>query len=179
MRFFFLIAFRYVLCALIILGAYICHTVLYPVLLAPALRVDLFLVLLLNASFSGERSRPLALALFFGLLMDAGLPVKGCYYPLIYLGIALLASLLWQNLNLHTRRYQALFLGLCTLLEGVGIWTIFRLQGAQFAEAGYALQLLAGRTMATVLVGPLLLAGLERLNQWLDTFNYLQESQEA
>jgi cell shape-determining protein MreD len=141
--------------------------------------VDLFLVLLLHASFSGERSRPLALALFFGLLMDVGLPVKGSYYPLIYLGIALLALLLRQNLNLHTRRYQALLLGFCTLLEGGGIWMILWLQGAEFAETRYVLQILAGRIMVTVLAGPLLLAGLERLDRWFDTFNNLQESQEA
>ena len=119
------------------------------------------------------------LALFFGLLMDVGLPLKGCHYPLIYLGIALLASLLWQNLNLHTRRYQALFLGLCTLIEGGGIRTILWVQGAEFVDTPYVLKILAGRTVAIALVGPLLLAGLERLDKWLNTFTNLQESQEA
>ncbi len=166
----------YVLLALVV---YVCHSVLYPVLLVPALRVDLFLVMLLHASFCYPRSRTLVLALFFGLLMDVGLPLKGCYYPLIYLGIALLASLLWQNLNLHTRRYQALFLGLCTLLEGGGIRTILWMQGAEFLDTPYVLKILAGRTVAIALVGPLLLAGLERLDKWLNTFTNLQESQEA
>ena len=168
--------FLYVLLAL---GAYVCHTVLYPVLIIPPLRVDLFLILLLHASFTYGISRTLVLALFFGLLMDVGLPLKGCYYPLIYLGIALLASLLWQNLNMHTRRYQALFLGLCTLLTGGGVWAILWLQGAEFADTPYVLRILAGRTVATALVGPFLLAGLERLDQWLKTFKNLQESQEA
>lgn len=164
---------------LLALGAYVCHSVLYPVLLVPALRVDLFLVMILHASFSYPRSRTLVLALFFGLLMDVGLPLKGCYYPLIYLGIALLASLLWQNLNLHSRRYQALFLGLCTLIESGGILTILWLQGAEFVDTPYVLKILAGRTVAIALVGPLLLVGLERLDKWLNTFTNLQESQEA
>ncbi len=164
---------------LLIFGAYLCQTVLYPALLTPALRVDLFLVILLHFSFSYERYRVLVLALFLGLLKDVGLPLKGCYYPLIYLGIAFLASMLWQNLNLHTRRYQALFLGLCTLLEGGGIWTFLWLQGAEFAQISYVLKIAAVRTVATILVGPLLLAGLERLDHWLNIFSNLQESQEA
>lgn len=164
---------------LLILGAYVCHTVLYPVMLADSLRVDLFLILLLHASLSYERSRTLVLALFLGVLMDVGLPLRGCYHPLIYLGIALLALSLRQNLNLHTRRYQAIFLGLCTVLEGCGIWIIMWLQGAEFVETRYALQILAGRTIATVLVGPFLLAGLERLDLWLGTLDSLQESQGA
>ena len=111
--------------------------------------------------------------------MDVGLPLRGCYHPLIYLVIALLASSLWQNLNLHTKRYQAIFLGLCTLLAGSGMWIIIWLQGAEFADISYALQMLAGRTVATALVGPFLLAGLERLDLWLGALNNLQESQEA
>lgn len=164
---------------LLAIGAYVCQSVLYPVLLVPGLRVDLFLILLLHASFSYPRSRTLVLALFFGLFMDVGLPVKGCYYPLIYLGIALFASMLWQNLDLHSRRYQAIFLGLCTLLEGGGMRTILWLQGAEFVETRYMLQILAGRTVAIALVGPLLLAGLERLENWLNAFTSLRESQEA
>ena len=164
---------------LLILGAYLCQTVLYPALLKPALRVDLFMVILLHFSFSYERYRVLLLALFLGLLKDVGLPLKGCYYPLIYLGIALLASMLWQNLNLHTRRYQALFLGLCTLLEGGGVWTFLWLQGAEFAQTSYVLKIAAVRTVATVLVGPLLLAGLQRFDHWLNIFNKLQEYQQA
>ena len=164
---------------LLILGAYVCHAVLYPVMLPSALRVDLFLILLLHASFSYERYRTLLLALFLGVLMDVGLPVRGCYHPLIYLVIAFLASTLWQNLNLHTRRYRALFLGLCTLLEGSDIWIIMWLQGAEFVQIPYALEILVGRTITTALVGPFLLAGLERVDLWLSTLIDVQESQEA
>jgi cell shape-determining protein MreD len=163
----------------LILGAYICQTVLYPVLLVPELRVDLFLVLLLHFSFFYERSKSLVLALFLGLLMDVGLPLKGSFHPLIYLGIALLASLLWHNLNLHSRRYQAIFLGLCSLLEGVGIWIILGLQDAEFVETPYLLKILAWRTIATALVGPFLLAVLERLDQRLGSLSDLRETQEA
>ena len=119
------------------------------------------------------------LALFFGLLMDVGLPLKGCYYPLIYLGISFLASLLGQNLNLHARRYQALFLALCTLMAGGGVWTILWLQGAEFAVTPYVLRILALRTLTIALVGPLLLAGLERLSQWLNIYHNQLESQET
>jgi hypothetical protein len=87
--------------------------------------------------------------------------------------------MLWQNLNLQSRRYQAFFLGLCTLLEGVGIRTIFVLQDAGFAETSHFLVVLAARTITTALVGPLLLAGLERLDQWLLSLSVFRESQEA
>jgi rod shape-determining protein MreD len=161
------------------LGAYLCHTVLYPAFLMPELRIDLFLVLLVHFSLSYERSKALILALFLGLLMDVGLPLRGCFYPLIYLGIALLASMLRQNLNLRSRRYQAFFLGLCVLIEGVGVRTILALQDGGFVEAGYFLKLLAWRTIITALVGPLLLAGLERVDQYFSTLIVQQESQEV
>jgi len=169
----------FILYLVLALGAYLCQTVLYPAFFMPELRIDLFLVLLLHFSFFYERSKGLILALFLGLLMDVGLPLRGCFFPLIYLGIALLASMLRQNLNLHSRRYQAFFLGLCALIEGVGVRTILGLQDAGFAEAGYFLKLLAWRTIITALVGPLLLAGLERVDRYLSAFIVHQESQEA
>jgi rod shape-determining protein MreD len=169
----------FILYLLLALGAYLCQTVLYPAFLMPELRIDLFLVLLLHFSFFYERSKTLILALFLGLFMDVGLPLRGCFYPLIYLSIALLASMLRQNLNLHSRRYQAFFLGLCALIEGVGVRTILGLQDAGFAEAGYFLRLLAWRIIITALAGPLLLAGLERVDQYLSAFIVRQESQEA
>jgi rod shape-determining protein MreD len=169
----------FILYLLLAFGAYLCQTVLYPAFLMPELRIDLFLVLLLHFSFFYERSKALILALFLGLLMDVGLPLRGCFYPLIYLGIALLASMLRQNLNLHSRRYQAFFLGFCALIEGVGVRTILSLQDAGFAEAGYFLRLLAWRTIITALVGPLLLAGLERVDRYLSAFIVHQESQEV
>jgi len=161
------------------LGAYLCQTVLYPAFLVPEIRVDLLLVLLLHFSFFYERSKTLILALFLGLLMDIGLPLRGCFYPLIYLGIASLSLMLRQNLNLHSRRYQAFFLGLCALIEGVGVRAILGLQDAGFAEAGYFLRLVAWRTALTILIGPLLLAGLERVDHYLSSFIGRQESQEA
>ena len=164
---------------LLILGAYLCQTVLYPIFVVSELRVDLFLVLLIHFSFSLDRSKALVMALFLGLLMDVGLPLKGLVYPLIYFGVALLASMLWQNLNLHSRRYQAFFLGLCTLFEGVGVRTILVLQDAGFAETSHFLVVLATRTITAALVGPLLLAGLERLDQWLLHLGVFRESQEA
>ena len=164
---------------LLIVGAYLCQTVLYPIFLIPELRVDLFLVLLLHFSFSYERSKALVMALFLGLLMDVGLPLQGWVHPLIYFGFALLASMLYQNLNLHSRRYQAFFFGLCTLLEGVGIRTILVLQDAGFVETSDFLLILAARTITTALVGPLLLAVLERLDRWLLSLRFYRESQEA
>ncbi|MGD8695323.1 MAG: hypothetical protein PVI74_15840 [Syntrophobacterales bacterium] len=164
---------------LLILVAYLCQTVLYPIFVIPELRVDLFLVLVLHFSFSYERSKALVMALFLGLLMDVGLPLQGWVHPLIYFGIALLASMLYQNLNLHSRRYQALFLGLCTLLEGVGIKTILVLQDAGFVETSRFLIILAARTITTAFIGPLLLAGLEKLDQWLLHLRVFRESQEA
>jgi rod shape-determining protein MreD len=169
----------FILYVVLTLGAYLCQTVLFPAFLMPALRIDLFLVLLLHFSFSYERSKTLILALFLGLLMDIGLPLRGSFYPLIYLGIALLASILRQNLNLRSRRYQAFFLGLCALIEGLAVRTILGLQDAGFAEAGYFLRLLAWRTIITALIGPLLLAGLERVDQYLSALAVHRESQEA
>ncbi|MGD8371386.1 MAG: hypothetical protein PVF76_08790 [Syntrophobacterales bacterium] len=163
----------------LILGAYLVQTVFYPVLLVPELRVDLFLVILLHFSFYYERSKALVMALILGLLMDVGLPMQGCFHPLLYLGIALLSSLLRQNLNLQSRRYQAIFVGICTLLEGIGIWAILSLQDTEFAATNYLLRILVWRTIAASLVGPLLLAGLERLDQWIGDLAELQESQEA
>jgi len=164
---------------LLIVAAYISQTVLFPIFLIPELRIDLFLVLLLHFTFSYERSKVLVLALFLGVLMDLGLPLRGFFHPLIYLAIALLASLLWQNLDLRNWLYQALFLALCTLLEGLGIRLVLGLQDAGFAETRYFLMVLAGRTITVALVGPLLLAGLERVDQWLSSFRIHQESQEA
>jgi rod shape-determining protein MreD len=169
----------FILYVVLTLGAYLCQTVLYPAFIMPELRIDLFLVLLLHFSFSYERTKTLILALFLGLLMDVGLPLRGCFYPLIYIGIALLALILRQNLNLHSRRYQAFFLGLCALIEGVGVRTILALQDGGFVEAGYFLRLLVWRTIMTALVGPLLLAALERVDQYLSAFIVHQESQEA
>lgn len=169
----------FLLYLVLVLGAYLCQTVLYPIFLIPELRIDLFLVLLLHFSFSYERSKTMVLALFLGLLVDVGLPLKGCFHPLIYTGIALMATMLRQNLNLHNRHYQAFFLGFCTLLEGLGIRTILALQDAGFAEAGYFLTVLAWRTITAALVGPLLMAGLERLDQYLSFFHVIKESQEA
>ncbi|MEJ2365497.1 MAG: hypothetical protein P8017_12620 [Deltaproteobacteria bacterium] len=168
----------FILYLLLTLGAYLCQTVLYPAFLMPELRIDLFLVLVLHFSFYYERSKALILALLLGLLMDVGLPLRGSFFPLIYVAIALLASMLRHNLNLHSRRYQALFLGLCALIEGVGVRTILALQDAGFAEAGYFLRLLAWRTIVTALVGPLLLAGLEKTDQYLSAFTVRRESQE-
>ena len=169
----------FILYLLLTLGAYLCQTVLFPAFLMPELRIDLFLVLLLHFSFSYERSKALILALLLGLLMDVGLPLRGSFFPLIYLAIALLASMLRHNLNLHSRRYQALFLGLCALIEGVGVRTILALQDAGFAEAGYFLKLLAWRTIITALIGPLLLAGLEKADQYISAFIVPRESQEV
>ena len=164
---------------LLVIGAHLCQTLLYPIFVIPELRVDLFLVLLLHFSFSYERSKALVMALFLGLLMDLGLPLQGWVHPLIYFALALLASMLWQSLNLHSRRYQALFFGLCTLLEGIGVRTILVLQDAGFAETSDFLIILAARTITTALVGPLLLAGLERLDRWLLSLRVFRESQEA
>ncbi len=169
----------FLLYLVLVLGAYLCQTVLYPIFIIPELRIDLFLVLLLHFSFSYERSKTMVLALFLGLLVDVGLPLKGCFHPLIYTGIALMATMLRQNLNLHSRRYQAFFLGFCTLLEGLGIRTILALQDAGFAEASYFLSVLAWRTITAALVGPLLMAGLERLDQYLSFFHVIKESQQA
>ncbi len=169
----------FLLYLVLVLGAYLCQTVLYPIFVIPELRIDLFLVLLLHFSFSYERSKTMVLALFLGLLVDVGLPLKGCFHPLIYTGIALMATMLRQNLNLHSRRYQAFFLGFCTLLEGLGIRTILALQDAGFTEASYFLSVLAWRTITAALVGPLLMAGLERLDQYLSFFHVIKESQQA
>jgi hypothetical protein len=61
----------------------------------------------------------------------------------------------------------------------VGVRIILSLQDAGFAEATYFLKLLVWRTIVTALVGPLLLAGLERVDQYLSAFTVRQESQEA
>ncbi|MGW8223852.1 MAG: hypothetical protein ACWGP1_17020, partial [Syntrophobacteria bacterium] len=68
---------------------------------------------------------------------------------------------------------------LCTLFAGVGIRTILVLQDAGFAETSHFLIVLAARTITTALVGPLLLAGLERLDQWRSSLGVFRESQEA
>jgi hypothetical protein len=159
--------------------AYLCQTVLYPALVPPELRVDLFLILVVHLCFSYGRTWTLLLALFLGLLMDVGLPVKGCFHPLVYMIVVLLGSLLWQNLNLHSRRYQAIFFGFCALLEGGGIWMILRLQNPELAGIPYIAQIMVWRTAATVLIGPLLLSGLEQLDNWLSTLDHIQESQQG
>jgi len=53
------------------------------------------------------------------------------------------------------------------------------LQDAGFAETSHFLIVLAGRTITIALVGPLLLAGLERLDQWFSSLGVFRESQEA
>ncbi|UCG14459.1 MAG: hypothetical protein JSU72_08435 [Deltaproteobacteria bacterium] len=163
----------------LILGAYLFQTVLYPLFILPELRIDLFLILVIHSSFSQGKSRTLVLALFLGLLMDVGLPLKGFFHPLIYLGVALLASPLWHNLNLHSRHYQAIFIGICAMLEGGAIWIILRLQGAELAEVPNMLQILVWRSLTSSLVGPFLLSALERLDQWLSTLMVLQESKQG
>jgi hypothetical protein len=162
---------------ILVIGAYLCQTVLYPVVLAPELRVDLFLILVVHFSFSCGRAWTLVTALFLGLLMDVGLPVKGSFHPLLYMAVALAGSVLWQNLNLQSRRYQAVFFGVCSLLEGLGIWVLLRLQSAEVAATPYLVQILVGRVMSTSLCGPLLLSVLEMLDNWLNS--YLQEFQEG
>jgi hypothetical protein len=53
------------------------------------------------------------------------------------------------------------------------------LQDAGFVETSDFLLILAARTITTALVGPLLLAGLERLDRWLLHLRFFRESQEA
>ena len=168
----------FLFCLILVFGAYLCQTVLYPIFLIPELRIDLFLVLLLHFSFFYERSKAIILALFLGLLMDVGSPLRGCFYPLIYIAIALMALMLRQNLNLHSRRYQAFFLGFCALFEGLAIRMILALQDAGFVEAGYFFMVLAWRTLITALVGPLLLAALEQFDQYISGFTFFPESRE-
>ena len=164
---------------LLALGAYLCQTVVYPALFVPELRVDLLLVLVIHSSFMHKRAGTLLLALFAGLLMDLGLPLKGCFHPIIYLGLALLASLLRQNLNLDSRRYQAIFLGLCAFLEGIGIWIVLTPQGAEFGEITGMLKVVAWRSAATGLIGPFLLSALACFERWVDSLTILQPSQEG
>jgi hypothetical protein len=168
--------FLYLLLSLI---AYICQSVLYPLLLPSQLRVDLLLILVVHASFTHTVDRALMLGLFAGILSDMGMPPGLGFHPLFYPVVTLIASLLWQSLNLQARRYQGVFLGVCALSQGLGLWTIMTVQDSELAGTAHMFQILAWRTLVTAFVGPLILQGIGRLSHWFAAVMIPQEYQEG
>lgn len=165
---------------LLLLLVYVCQSVLFPLLLPPELRLDLILVLIIHASFARGLQAGLSVALLGGVLADVGSPSGvGGFHLLLYLLLALVGSLLWQNLNLQSHRYRAIFLGVCSLIQGGGLWIVLKLHNPYLAGGLHLLKTLAGRTTLMVLLGPLLLYGLEKLEYWLMSVTRVQEYQQG
>ena len=160
---------------LLVVTAYVCQTVLWPLLLPPGLYVDLFMILVVHATFTHGAPRAYVLAIIVGVLADLGLPPGVGFGPLFYLVVVLLASVLWQNLNLQSRRYQAIFLGLCTLLQGWGLGLILMTHNTESAGMGEMARILVWRILVVAIVGPLLLSGLIRVERGLKISPYPEE----
>jgi hypothetical protein len=164
---------------LLVLTAHVCQTVLWPLLLPPGLDVDLFMILVVHATFTYGAPRTYVLAIIVGILADLGLPPGVGFGPLFYLTVVLLASVLWQNLNLQSRRYQAIFLGLCTLLQGWGLGLILMTHNTESAGMAEMARILVWRILVVAIVGPLLLSGLMRVERRLKTSAYPEEYQQG
>lgn len=164
---------------LLVLTAYVCQAVLWPLLVPLGLHVDLFMILVVHATFTHGALRAYALALLVGVLSDLGLPPGVGFGPLFYLVVVLLASVLWQNLNLQSRRYQAIFLGLCTLLQGWGLGLILMAHNTESAGVAEMARILVWRILVMVILGPLLLSALMRVERGLRTSPYPEEYQQG
>jgi len=164
---------------LLTLTAYLCQSVLRPLLLPVGLHLDFLLILVVHASFTHGGTSALLLAFLVGILSDVGFPPGLGFYPLFYLVVSLIAGLLWQNLNLQSIRYQAIFLGLCTLLQGGGLWLILFLQNPDLAGGMEIAQILAWRILVTAVLGPGLLYGLQHLERWFTAISHPEEYQEG
>jgi len=164
---------------LLVLTAYVCQTVLWPLLVPRGLYVDLFMILVVHATFTHGAPRAYTLAIIVGVLSDLGLPPGVGFGPLFYLVVVLLASVLWQNLNLQSRRYQAIFLGLCTLLQGWGLGLILMTHNTESAGMGEMARILVWRILIVAIFGPLLLSVLMRVERGLKTSTYPEEYQQG
>jgi hypothetical protein len=135
------------------------------------------MTLVVHATFTHGAPRAYALAIIVGVLSDLGLPPGVGFGPLFYLVVVLLASVLWQNLNLQSRRYQAIFLGLCTMLQGWGLGLILITHNVEPAGMGEMARILVWRVLVVAICGPLLLSGLMRLERALKISAYPEEYQ--
>jgi hypothetical protein len=159
--------------------AHLLQTVLWPALVPAGLHVDFFLILAVHATFTHGATRGCVLAILVGVLSDLGLPPGVGFGPLYYLVAVLLASVLWQNLNLQSRRYQAIFLALCTLLQGWGLGLILMTHNTESAGVAEMARILVWRILVVAIVGPVLLSTLMRLERRLKTSPYPEELQQG
>jgi hypothetical protein len=164
---------------LLVLTAYVCQTVLWPSFAPLGLHVDLFMILVVHATFTHGAPRAYVLAIIVGVLSDLGLPPGVGFGPLFYLVVVLFASVLWQNLNLQSRRYQAIFLGLCTLMQGWGLGLILVAHNTESAGLAEMARILVWRVLVVAVFGPLLLSGLMRMERGLKHSPYPEEYQQG
>lgn len=164
---------------LVVLTAHLCQTVLWPLLLPAGLHLDLLMILVVHATVTHGAPRGYILAMVAGALTDLGLPPGVGFGPLFYLIVVFLASVLWQNLNLQSRRYQAIFLGLCTLLQGWGLGLILMTHNTDSAGVGEMARILVWRILVVAIFGPVLLSGLMWLERGLKTSPYPEEYQQG
>jgi len=164
---------------LFVLTAYVCQTVLWPLFMPPGLYVDFFMILVVHATFTHGAPRAYALAIIVGVLSDLGLPPGVGFGPLFYLVVVLLASVLWQNLNLQSRRYQAIFLALCTLLQGWGLGLIVIAHTTETAGMAEMARILVWRILIVAIFGPLLLSVLMRVERGWKPSGYPEEYQQG
>ena len=164
---------------LLTLIAHLLQTVLLPSLAPAGLHVDFFLILAVHATFTHGATKGYVLAILVGILSDLGLPPGVGFGPLYYLVAVFLASVLWQNLNLQSRRYQAIFLGLCTLLQGWGLGLILMTHNTESAGVAEMARILVWRILVMAIFGPLLLSGLMRVERTLKTSPYPEEYQQG
>jgi hypothetical protein len=164
---------------LLALTAHLLQTVLWPSLVPAGLHVDFFLILAVHATFTHGATRGYALAILVGVLSDLGLPPGVGFGPLYYLVAVFLASVLWQNLNLQSRRYQAIFFGLCTLLQGWGLGLILLAHNTESAGVVEMARILVWRILIMAIVGPVLLSALIRLERGLKTSPSPEEYQQG
>jgi hypothetical protein len=164
---------------LLALTAYLLQTVLWPSLVPAWLHVDFLLILTVHATFTHGATRGYVLAIPVGVLSDLGLPPGVGFGPLYYLVAVFLASMLWQNLNLQSRRYQAIFLGLCTLLQGWGLGLILMTYNTELAGVAEMARILVWRVLVVAIVGPGLLSVLMRLERGLKTSPHPEEYQQG
>jgi hypothetical protein len=164
---------------LLTLIAHLLQTVLLPSLAPAGLHVDFFLILAVHATFTHGVTKGYVLAILVGVLSDLGLPPGVGFGPLYYLVAVFLASVLWQNLNLQSRRYQAIFLGLCTLLQGWGLGLILMTHNAESAGVADMARILVWRILVVAIAGPVLLSALMRLERWQKTSPHPEEYQQG
>ncbi|MBW1981446.1 MAG: rod shape-determining protein MreD [Deltaproteobacteria bacterium] len=161
---------RFLLYTCMLFVAYILQSAVFAEILPAAFCPDLFLVLVVHANLTHGEETGLLISIVAGLLVDTGLPPGTGFFTIFYPVVALFVFFFRQSLNLQSRRYQAAFLGCCSLAQTAAMLAVMKLQTPELFASAYLLHVGLGRTLVILFLGPLLLYCLDELEVWSERF---------